>query len=287
MNNRNTLARQSIPGRNGVVQTFLHLLPPFDLSRILQVSWYGLPCACCYDHSQWSPISEYYSDTSGRRAVHFCHHCNAIICRSCAIYITGNRDGQQLGCAWCGSEVDPNSMTFFLSDVEQNSPSFQCYAQANENIRFLCQNWANSMRITYQGHSVSELYWADMVRSIGWRFFADLKDLLTVQHPSQFRFLMSLMNNNQFSHSRNYEQLALVGYTNFKQLPDHMQFVYHKSRRDVLKARLSEFMISAIPRASFFFLRRSILSKISRNLLAALGICPCEAQEIDFSDESM
>lgn len=295
MNKHNTLARQSLTDRDGYVETNHLPVKCFDFSSILEISWFGLPCACCYNHSQWSPISQHYSDTSGRRVVYLCHHCDAIICRICALYIIANRDEQQLGCAWCGSVVDPNFMTRELSIEEQNLPSFRCYANANENIRnWLCQKWPNSMRITHPKYRLSDLYWTDMVNSMGWRFFADIKVILTVQHPKQFRFLMSMMMKDTFSRFQDYQQFAVECVTDFKQLPEHMQTVYHKSRRDRIIVQLSMFLTSrmikrnSIPKASFFVLRRTILSKFLWKLSAALGICdPSEDQEIDFSDDTI
>ena len=148
------------------------------------------------------------------------------------------------------------------------------------------------MSMTYPGMSVSELYWADMVNSMGWRFFVGLEDLLTVQHPSQSRLLVALMDMNKnipFHHPQNHRQLSVCDYTNFLQLPDEMQFVYHRSRRHVIVTRLSLWMISRwlrrIP-AAFFYLRRYILSRSSQKLMASLGICElCDPPE--FSDDTM
>jgi len=285
--------RSSYSTSCGTVQTVLYQGPLFDLQKVLRTSWYGLPCACCYDHSHWSPVGDYHSDRNGNRVVHLCQCCDAIICRSCAYYITQNQDGPKLGCAWCGSEVDPNSVTRTLTYEQQNSPLFQYYAIADRNIcNLLGPRWGNSMSMTYPGMSVSKLYWADMVNSMGWRFFVGLEDLLTVQHPSQSRLLVALMDMNKnipVHHPQNHRHLSVRDYIAFHQLPVEMQFVYHKSRRHVIVTRLSLWMISRwlrrIP-AAFFYLRRYILSRSSQKLMASLGICElCEPPE--FSDDTM
>jgi hypothetical protein len=293
MNNSLVFARISYPTSCGTVATQVLPVPLFDIKKISQISWYGLPCACCYNHSHWSPVGDYHSDESGNRVVHFCQCCDAIICRSCAYYITQNRDGPKLGCAWCGSDVDPDSVTRTLTNEEQSSPWFQCYSIADRNIRdLLCQRWGNSMRITYPGHDVSKLYWADVVSSMGWRFFVGLEDLLMGQHRSQSRLLMALMDINRIfpvHHPQNHRQLAVRDYSNFHQLPDEMQFVYHRSRRHVIVTRLSLWMISRLLRGfplAFFYLRRYVLSKSSQELMASLGICEL-CDPLDFSDDTM
>jgi hypothetical protein len=276
----------SLPGRDGTVKSNPYQVELLGIRKVLTRCHVGLPCSCCYE-SRNSPADNIYYQ-NGKRSVHFCGNCRAMICRECAWNIKQYRGEQELGCRWCGEVLRLD--TCLLSNEQETDPSFQCYDLAHQNIKGILTQWCHSMHRTYEVHDLSKIFWADMVDLIGWRFFARLDFLLEHQHPNQFRLLVSMMLKNAFPRFR---QEVLQSYSRFYQMPGDMCFIYRQSRKSAIIHHFS-FMIArrltANNRtcASYMHLIRYLLAKFAQRLAYGLAICDLTedltASCIDMSD---
>ena len=242
----------------------------------------GLPCpTCCvflpYQSMQYPTWSAGYKD--GKRIAHLCPHCDAMICGRCCANIMPNPELHNAQCKWCCNKVFPIKR-ITLSEEEQQLPSFQCYFQADANIRETLRNWQHAMCNRYGfTHDRSQIYWKDIVRSMGWRFFVDFDFRLTVQHPTQFGILMSMMIRNSFSRIPRFQRVLPSSFHHqFSELPDHMQFFYEQSRKCAIMHNLSVFFTNKLTDGHLthqysLMIQRRVLSKLAEKLSRCLGIC--------------
>ena len=234
----------------------------------------GLPCpTCCvtppFTSMQYPTWGAGYEN--GKRIAHLCPHCDAMICGRCCANIMPNPKLQNAQCKWCCNVVYPIKHSAF-SEEEQQLPSFQCYFQADANIRDTLRNWQYAMLNRYGfTYDRSQIYWKDIVRSMGWRFFVDFDFRLTVQHPTQFRILMSMMIRNSFSRFPRFHR-------QFSELPNHMQFFYEQSRKCAIMHNLSVFFTNKLTNGNLtrqysLVIQRRVLAKLAKRMSLGLGIC--------------
>ena len=262
----------------------IHADPLFDFSSLMGQKEYGLPCACCSKLGEWSSASDFRVSRKGRPVQSFCQKCNGVICKSCSDYITGNCGGQELGCRWCG-EVISRKM---ISSVEHDYLRL-ANSHANRNFRnFFCKLGTLFSRI-FPNQNISQVFWADIVIPIGWRFFIDFDVRMLMAHPTQFGLLMSMMIRNSFSGFPRFQQVLPSFHRQFSKLPDHMRSLYRKSREFVITHSFS--VILTYKLTDLLFLRhylltilRRVLAKKAEKLTARLGICDLE--EYDQNDLS-
>jgi hypothetical protein len=284
MSNRQVSARASISGPGGYVITTIHPRPCFDFLSLLVASWFGLPCACCYETNRWSPAGDYHYDKNGRFIQSFCDHCNAVICNSCSYYIMDNHGGQQLGCRWCGGDISRT----MCSSHEKEFLSLET-SRANSNIRnFFCKLGTVFSRI-FPNQNISQVFWADIVSPIGWRFFIDFDVRLIMAHPTQFGLLMSMMIRNSFSEFQRLQPVLPSFHREFSELPNHMGSLYRKSREFVITHSFSVLLTYKLTDSRFtrkysLTILRRVLAKEAEKLTARLGICDLE--EYDQNDLS-
>lgn len=292
-NEKTVFTLHSLPGRDGTVKSYPYQVELLGIRKVLTRCHIGLLCPCCYE-SRNSPAEDFYYQ-NGKRRVHFCGNCRAMICRECAWNIQQYRGKQELGCRWCGEVLRLD--TCLLSNEQEKDPSFQCYDLAHQNIKGILTQWCHSMHRTYEVHDLSKIFWANMVDLMGWRFFSRLDFLLEHQHPNQFRLLVSMMLKNAFSRFQQdtlrsysqfyqmpgdmcfiYRQDALQSYSQFYQMPGDMRFVYRQSRKSAIIHHFS-FMIARRLTANhrtytfYMHLSRYLLAKFAQRLAYGLSIC--------------
>ena len=276
---RQVFTRTSFSGPGGNVITTIHYRPFFDFLSLLVASWFGLPCASCYEN-RWSPAGDYHYDKDGRLVQSFCGRCNALICNDCSRYIMDNHGEQQLGCRWCGSDI---SFTM-CSSHEKEILSLET-SRANTNIL----NFFSRLGRLFPHQTILQFFWADIVTSIGWRFFIDFEVRMIMAHPTQFGLLMSMMIRNSFSGFPRFQQVLPSFHRQFSKLPDHMRSLYRKSREFVITHSFSVILTykltdSLFPRHYLLTILRRVLAKKAEKLTARLGICDLE--EYDQNDLS-
>jgi hypothetical protein len=264
----------------------IHTLYPqnlFDFSSLVELKENGLPCGCCYRLGKWSPASDFRVNKKGRHVQSFCDKCHAIICSSCSFYITGNHGGQQLGCRWCGQVISRKMCFSVENDFLTRETSL-----ANRNIRIFCK-LGNVFSRIFPNQNISQVFWAGIVSPIGWRFFIDFDVRLTMQHPTQFGLLMSMMIRNSFSRFAYSQPVVPSFHRQFSELPDHMRSLYRKSREFVITHSFSVLLTckltdSRFPHQYSLMIQRRVLAKEAEKLTARLGICKI-LELPDFSDD--
>jgi len=240
----------------------------------------GLPCpTCCvtqYTSMQYPTWGAGYEN--GKRIEYLCPHCDAMICGRCCANIMPNPKLHNAQCKWCCNKVYPIKR-ITLSEEEQQLPSFQCYFQTDANIRDTLRNWQYAMLNRYGfTYDRSQIYWKDIVRSMGWRFFVDFDFRLTVQHPTQFGILMSMMIRKSFSRFRRFQQVLPPFDRQFTELPNHMQFLYEQSRKCAIMHNLSVFFTNKLTdghltRQYSLIIQRRVLANLAEKMSLGMGIC--------------
>ena len=269
MNDRQVLARGFISDRY-FKKTIIDLQHRFDLKSLLEASCIGLPCACCYELSRRS-AGDYHYDENGRKVQHFCDHCKAVICNDCLRYIMDNHGGQQLGCRWCGSDI---SRTMCSSHEKEILSRETCHANSNILI-FFC-----TLGRIFPNQTILKVFWADIVTSIGWRFFIDFDVRMLMAHPTQFGLLMTMMIRNSFSRFRDFQPVLPSFHRQFSELPDDMRSLYRRSRLFKITHSFSIFLTYKLTdsrfRRQYSLTIQRVLAKSAEILTARLGICDIE-----------
>jgi hypothetical protein len=183
-----------------------------------------------------------------------------------------NHGGQQLGCRWCGSDI--SRMMCFSHEKEFLSLET---SRANSNIRiFFCK-----LGRIFSNQNISQVFWADIVTSIGWRFFIDFDVRTIMAHPTQFGLLMSMMIRNSFSGFPRFQPVLPSFHRQFSELPDHVRSLYKKSREFVITHSFSVLLTCKLTDSRFgrqysLTILRHVLAKEAEKLTARLGICDLE-----------
>jgi hypothetical protein len=113
---------------------------------------------------------------------------------------------------------------------------------------------------------------------MGWRFFVDFDFRLTVQHPTQFGILMSMMIRKSFSRFQRFQPVLPPCHRQFTELPNHMQFFYEQSRKCAIMHNLSVFFTNKLTdghltRQYSLIIQRRVLANLAEKMSLGLGIC--------------
>jgi len=230
---------------------------------------------------------------NGKRIAYLCPHCDAMICGRCCANIMHHPELQNAQCKWCCKRVHPIRQ-LVLSEEEQQLPSFQCYFQADNNIRNTLRYWQHAMSKRYgYTYDRSQIYWMDIMRLMGWRFFVDFDFRLTVQHPTQFGMLMSMMIRNSFSRFRRLQPLLPSFHRQFSELRDHMRMLYMQPRISAIMYSFSVVCTYKLTNLSStrqysLTIQRRVLAKMAEKLSLGLGICEIvEIPEEDYGNDNV
>lgn len=280
MSDRQVFTRTSFPGPGGYVIINIYPSPCFDFLRLLVVSWFGLPCACCYEN-RWSPAGDYHYDENGRLVQSFCGCCNAVICNDCSRYIMDNHGGQQLGCRWCGTNI--SRMMCFSHEMELLSLET---SRANTNIL----KFFGRLGRLFPHQTILQFFWADIVTSIGWRFFIDFDVRMIMAHPTQFGLLMTMMIRNSFSEFPHLQPVLPSFHQQFGELPDHMRSLYMRSRVFKITHSFSVLLTCKLTDSCFtrqysLTIQRRVLAKSAERLTDRLAICDLDKYDPTEYDE--
>jgi hypothetical protein len=116
---------------------------------------------------------------------------------------------------------------------------------------------------------------ADICRLRGWDFFVDFDFRRKVQHPTQFGILMSMMIRNSFSRFRHLQPRLPTFHRLFRELPEHMKFLYEQSRKCAIMHNLSVFFTNKLTNGNLtrqysLMIQRRVLPKLAKKL--SLGL---------------
>jgi len=238
----------------------------------------GLPCpTCCvtqYTSMQYPTRGAGYFEN--KRIAYLCPHCDAMICGRCCGNIMHHPELQNAQCKWCCKRVHPIRQ-LVLSEEEQQLQSFQCYFQADENIRNTLRYWQHAMSKRYgYTYDRSQIYWMDIMRLMGWRFFVDFDFTLIEQHPNQWGMLISMMIKNASAKGYSSQLVVHPSCSRFLRMNPDNQFVYMQTRSFVYMHNFSLVLTSALIKKCHRYsvtMRRYLLSNFAKILLQTLGIC--------------
>jgi len=251
----------------------------FDFSSLVGQNKCDLPCGCCYSLGKGRPPCHHQVTRKGRPTQSFCDNCHAVLCKACAQYITDNHGGQQLGCRWCGGVIS-RKMCFSVDDDFLRHES----SRANSNFSIFFSRLGRLFPIIFPNQNISQVFWADIVIPIGWRFFIDFKVRMLMAHPTQFGLLMSMMIRNSYSRFRRFQPVIPSFHRRFRELPNHMGSLYKKSREFVITHSFSVLLTWKLTDSDFtrqysLTIQRRVLAKEAEKLTARLGICDREKLE--------
>ena len=250
----------------------------FTVEQIFKVqSFTGLACACC-DEPQNTTCT-----CMDSKIVFFCPYCQAILCNTCAI------STHMVRCSWCSYEIySPLCKAFSIT--EQDEWGYQMYNVANKNL-LKSHGWFVEMHSSHPNFQFSDIFWANIVTNMGWRFFLYSNFLLRDQHPIQYNMLLTMMKLNterkilpcvQF---QNFRRSLHDSISSFKAMDDRQQFVYQKARGLMIMHRFAIHLIGHFKCPKLSFLMRFVLSKYEKKLLLGLGICKIFHTDFETSDE--
>jgi len=254
--------------------------PPFSLKKIHQISFHGLPCACCDGNIRRIRAPTRMISTcifqDGKRKVCFCPNCDAMVCDRCSNTISHNPVTQQAQCKWCTGNLHPINRQF-LTYEQQRDPSFQLYSKAQKNITGVSRDWMNAMYKSHRRDYLSKNFWTPLMETIGWRFFVGLDFLVEEQHKRQFKLLMSNMAMRKI-HKLHQRRLRNSSYANFKKMPEPKQVLYKQCRTNAINHGFSTVLILRLTKYfshpnCFSTLNAYVSGGNAKKLAVGLGIC--------------
>ncbi len=236
---------------------------------------YKLFCACC-DYPIWLSLN---CESPCKRNV--CQHCQAIVCEAC-VYKQRKSLGYRLNCRWCCNQIGNRKVFFGMP----GQPTLQTYLIVDNGIAIF-QEWRRTLIYQNKKFDFSQIIWKDEVDTKGWKFFLEIKKKIKIQHPTQFRYFMSMAMWNILRHIpqlRNQVdrtervKFLLDSSSEFHRIPQSLKWIYPKTYIFLLMQNFSIFMLCKLSLKKhpklFLMICKRIYSFHSQRIHDGIGIRP-------------